>query len=100
MAQHGDEVPIPSRIERLRPHLAIVDLGPSVMSGFELSRRIQRNRELRGMLRVALSGHGQDAGVLAALEAGFDQHPTKPPDPERLERLLAGTVGAIARPVK
>jgi CheY-like chemotaxis protein len=26
--------------------------------------------------------------VQAALEAGFDEHLTKPPDPERLERLI------------
>jgi CheY-like chemotaxis protein len=43
-----------------------------------------------------LSGYGQDADVQAALEAGFDQHLTKPPDPERLEQLLAGTDGNIA----
>jgi len=83
-------------IERLRPDLAIVDLGLPVMSGFELARRIRRNRELRGMRLIALSGYGQDADIQAALEAGFDQHLTKPPDPERLERLLAGTDGNIA----
>src|SRR4029450_2601570 len=83
-------------IERLRPDLAIVDLGLPVMRGFEVARRIRRNRELRGLRLVALSGYGQDADVQAALEAGFDQHLTKPPDPERLERLLAGTDGNIA----
>ena len=85
-------------IERLRPDLAIVDLGLPVMSGFELARHIRRNRKLRGMRLIALSGYGQDADVQAALEAGFDQHLTKPPDPERLERLLAGTDGDVARP--
>jgi CheY-like chemotaxis protein len=83
-------------IERLRPDLAIVDLGLPVMSGFELARRIRRNEELRGMRLIALSGYGQDADVQAALEAGFDQHLTKPPDPERLERLLAGADGDSA----
>jgi len=87
-------------IERLRPDLAIVDLGLPVLSGFELARRIRRNQELRGMRLIALSGYGQDADVQAALDAGFDYHLTKPPDPERLERVLAGTDGDIARPGK
>ncbi|MND01681.1 hypothetical protein D3C83_207720 [compost metagenome] len=39
---------------------------------------------------VALSGYGQDADIQAALEAGFDEHITKPPDPRQLESLLAG----------
>jgi CheY-like chemotaxis protein len=76
-------------IEQLRPDLAIVDLGLPVMSGFELARRIRGRSDLRGTWLVALSGYGQDADVQAALEAGFDEHLTKPPDPEQLERLLA-----------
>ena len=42
------------------------------------------------MQLVALSGYGQDSDITAALAAGFDQHITKPPDPGRLEMLLAG----------
>ena len=76
-------------IERVRPDLAIVDLGLPVMSGFELARRIRGNAALRGLRLVALSGYGQDADIQAALDAGFDEHLTKPPDPQRLERLLA-----------
>jgi two-component system CheB/CheR fusion protein len=77
-------------IERLRPDLAIVDLGLPVMSGFEVAKRIRRNRELDTTRLVALSGYGQDTDVQAALDAGFDHHLTKPPDPDRLERILTG----------
>jgi two-component system CheB/CheR fusion protein len=79
-----------SLIERLRPDLAIVDLGLPIMSGFEVAKRIRRNRELDTTRLVALSGYGQDTDVQAALDAGFDHHLTKPPDPDRLERILAG----------
>ena len=37
---------------------------------------------------IALSGYGQDSDVQAALDASFDEHLTKPPDPERLAQLL------------
>ena len=77
-------------IERLQPDLAIVDLGLPVMSGLEVARRIRANRKNDGTRLVALSGYGQDADVQAALEAGFDEHLTKPPDVDRLERLLFG----------
>ena len=77
-------------IERLRPDLALVDLGLPVLSGFELARRIRQNRDTVATRLVALSGYGQDSDIKAALEAGFDEHITKPPDPERLEQLLAG----------
>ncbi len=60
------------------------------MSGFELARRIRRIRAHGGTRLVALSGYGQDSDIQAALDAGFDEHLTKPPDPERLEQLLKG----------
>ena len=47
-------------------------------------------RQRRRSRLVALSGYGQDSDVQAALAAGFDEHLTKPPDPDRLERLLRG----------
>jgi len=77
-------------IERERPDLALVDLGLPVMSGFELARRVRANPALAATRLVALSGYGQDADVQASLEAGFDEHLTKPPDPDRLEALLKG----------
>ena len=70
--------------------LALVDLGLPVMSGFELARRLRsRCPDLRTRM-VALSGYGQDADIQASHEAGFDEHLTKPPDPLRLQQLLAG----------
>jgi CheY-like chemotaxis protein len=60
------------------------------MSGFDLARRIRENPQNAGTRLVALSGYGQDSDIQASLVAGFDEHLTKPPDPERLERLLKG----------
>jgi CheY-like chemotaxis protein len=70
--------------------LALVDLGLPVMSGFDLARRIRQNPACNSTRLIALSGYGQDADVRAAAEAGFDHHLTKPADPERLVRLIAG----------
>jgi two-component system, chemotaxis family, CheB/CheR fusion protein len=80
-------------IERLHPDLALVDLGLPVMSGFDLARRVRNNHLNRGTYLVALSGYGQDTDIQAAVEAGFDEHLTKPPDLTRLQQLLAGGDG-------
>jgi CheY-like chemotaxis protein len=85
-----------SMIKRLKPELALVDLGLPIMSGFDLARQLRQQRDLTTRL-VALSGYGQDADVQAALEAGFDEHLTKPPDPKQLERLLMETGAMTSR---
>ena len=83
-------------IERVRPDLALVDLGLPVMSGFDLARRIRAKAENRDVWLVALSGYGQDSDIQAALDAGFDAHLTKPPDHARLQQILSGTAGRAA----
>jgi two-component system CheB/CheR fusion protein len=82
-------------IERVQPDLALVDLGLPVMSGYELARLVRAQLDGCPVRLVALSGYGQDADIQAAIDAGFDEHITKPPAPERLEQLL----GAIGPPI-
>jgi CheY-like chemotaxis protein len=77
-------------IERVRPDLALVDLGLPVMSGFDLARHVRASSDIAGTPLVSLSGYGQDSDVQAALDAGFDEHLTKPPDPARLSAILKG----------
>ena len=87
-------------IERVRPELALVDLGLPVMSGFELARRVRTNRHNKDVWLVALSGYGQDSDIQASLDAGFDEHLTKPPDHARLQQILSGTADrAVFLPV-
>jgi two-component system, chemotaxis family, CheB/CheR fusion protein len=75
-------------IASVKPDLALVDLGLPRMDGFEVAQRLRAAGSTLHL--VALSGYGQESDVKAALAAGFDQHITKPPDPGRLEQLLAG----------
>ena len=88
-------------IERIGPDLALVDLGLPVMSGFDLARRIRSNPKNQGVWLVALSGYGQDSDIQAALDAGFDEHLTKPPDHVRLQQILNGSAAhAVYLPVE
>jgi two-component system CheB/CheR fusion protein len=75
-------------IERVQPDVALVDLGLPLMSGYELARRVRQAPRNASTRLVALSGYGQDSDIQASLDAGFDDHLTKPPDPARLNALL------------
>ncbi len=74
------------------PDLAIVDLGLPGIDGYEVANRVRKEIGHRVYL-VALSGFGQPEDKRRALEAGFDEHITKPADVKALKELL-GRVGA------
>jgi two-component system, chemotaxis family, CheB/CheR fusion protein len=75
-------------IERMRPDLALVDLGLPRMDGYNVARRVRAGNA--DIYLVALTGYGQDTDVRAAMDAGFDEHLTKPADPELLDAVLTG----------
>jgi CheY-like chemotaxis protein len=76
------------RITRVRPDIAIVDIGLPGMDGYSVARRV---RESLGdeVFLLALSGFGQPEDKRKAIDSGFDEHITKPIDGRALEDLLA-----------
>jgi PAS domain S-box-containing protein len=73
---------------RLRPDVVLCDIGlPGSMDGFAVARAL-RAESLGGIALIAISGYGQEEDRRAALEAGFDQHLTKPVDPHLVVQLL------------
>ena len=72
---------------RVRPDLALVDLGLPILDGYEVARFIRR-QDYQPQRLVALTGYGQTADRERALRAGFDDHLVKPVDPDRLAELL------------
>jgi CheY-like chemotaxis protein len=74
---------------RERPRAAIIDIGMPGMSGHEVARRMRLEAWGRKATLVALTGWGQDADKQAARAAGFDDHLTKPVDPDDVEAVLS-----------
>lgn len=72
---------------RERPQIALIDIGLPDMDGYEVARTLRR--ENPGAVLIALTGFGDDEDRLAAENAGFDRHFTKPVDTGKLQRLLA-----------
>jgi two-component system, sensor histidine kinase len=75
-------------VEQFEPAVVLLDIGMPVMDGYETVRRLRASRRGKEMLLVALTGWGQKEDKQRALEAGFDEHLTKPMDPAMLERVL------------
>jgi signal transduction histidine kinase len=75
--------------KKIRPNVAILDLGLPGIDGFEVARRLRNGREQAGLLLFALSGYGQEEDHRRSAQAGFDKHFNKPLDFPRLVQALA-----------
>ena len=75
-------------IDEFDPEVVLLDIGMPFMDGYEVARRI-RARRGNGVRLIALTGWGQEEDVRRAERAGFDHHLVKPPNIEKLGKLLA-----------
>lgn len=71
------------------PEAVVLDLGLPGMDGLEVAARIRQKQAGHHALLIALTGHGGEATIKAAREAGFDHHLLKPADPAVIGTLLA-----------
>ena len=74
---------------RLRPDVAILDLGLPGFSGYEVARRLREEPNLPELLLVALSGWVQPGDLVRSREAGFDHHLAKPVGTATLDLIFA-----------
>lgn len=72
-----------------RPDVILLDIGLPDEDGYQIVQRLRNDPAAKHALIVALTGFGSDADVERARAAGFDEHLTKPVDPERLLRFVA-----------
>ncbi|GAB2581790.1 hypothetical protein GCM10027034_11590 [Ramlibacter solisilvae] len=74
-------------VSRLQPDIVLLDIGLPDINGYEAARRIRALPGLAQPRLIALTGWGQEQDKRMAEEAGFDEHWTKPVDPQRLQDL-------------
>jgi len=70
------------------PHIIFLDIAMPGMDGYQVARKMRERQELDNPVIVAVTGFGRESDRHRALDAGFDEHATKPLDPGALERLL------------
>jgi CheY-like chemotaxis protein len=71
------------------PDAVVVDIGLPGLDGYEVARRLRAMPEGDARVLIALTGYGQPEARQQALDAGFDDHVTKPVTAERLAQLIA-----------
>jgi PAS domain S-box-containing protein len=74
---------------RVRPDIAVLDIGMPGLSGYEVAKRIRCEAWGARMTLIAVTGWGQEEDKREALAVGFDYHVTKPMDPAYLESIFA-----------
>ena len=79
-----------------KPDLALVDIGLPGLDGYGVAMQVRQSLG-PGVVLVAVSGFGQPEDKRKALEAGFDEHITKPADVTDIENLLARLPPRLAR---
>lgn len=72
---------------RLRPQVAIIDIGLPELDGFGVAEKLRSSGI--PMKLIALTGYGQPEDRRKAHEAGFDEHLTKPMALEALLKAIA-----------
>jgi CheY-like chemotaxis protein len=74
--------------KRVRPEVALLDIGMPDMSGYDVAQSIRHEAWGRDIILIAVTGWGQHSDKQQALAAGFNQHLTKPVDPTKLGALI------------
>jgi CheY-like chemotaxis protein len=75
-------------ILKVRPDIALVDVGLPGLDGYEVARRVRADAVGGKVRLVALTGYGLPDDHRRSQEAGFDAHLVKPVDPGRLAAVI------------
>jgi CheY-like chemotaxis protein len=67
-----------------RPDLILMDLGMPVMDGWEATRRLKANDDLRHIPVIAITSHAMVGDEIEARKAGCDDYLPKPIDEDLL----------------
>ena len=91
VAENGEEALTISAKER--PDLILMDLGMPVMDGWEATRRLKANDELKNIPVIAVTSHAMVGDEIDARKAGCDDYLPKPIDDELLMKKIKNFIG-------
>ncbi len=73
---------------RVRPALALLDIGLPGMDGYELAQRLRELDGLSDIKLVAVSGYARESDRACSAAAGFDEHVAKPVTIESIQAIV------------
>ena len=71
-----------------RPQLVLLDIGLPKKDGYQIAGEFRADPSFANLLLVALTGYGQAEDRARSLEAGFDEHLTKPVADEAVQQVI------------
>jgi CheY-like chemotaxis protein len=74
--------------EENKPDLILMDLGMPVMDGWEATRKIKANSELKSIPIIAVTSHAMVGDEIEARKAGCDDYLPKPIDENELMKKI------------
>jgi signal transduction histidine kinase len=80
-----------------RPDVVILDIGLPGMDGYAVCRALREDKLFKNLPIIAQSGWGQSHDKMAASEAGFSFHLTKPVTRKALEKVLVSVTNQGAQ---
>jgi len=86
IAENGEEALQKTEIER--PDLILMDLGMPVMDGWEATRILKANDNLKHIPIIAVTSHAMVGDEIEARKAGCDDYLPKPIDEDLLLRKI------------
>lgn len=75
---------------REKPDVILMDLTLPLMDGFQATKLIRQNEQLKNVPIIAVTAHQEDDFRSDAKASGFDAYVTKPIDVNWLRELIAG----------
>src|ERR671923_2994713 len=81
------------KTETQRPDLILMDLGMPIMDGWEATRRIKANPDLKHIPVIAVTSHAMVGDEIQARDAGCDDYIPKPVDEELLMKKIRKFLG-------
>jgi two-component system cell cycle response regulator DivK len=82
-----------ARAKSDRPDLILMDIQMPVLDGYEATRRIKADPDLKGIPVIAVSSFAMKGDEEKARAAGCDHYVTKPYSPMQLLRAIRGYLG-------
>ncbi len=78
-------------LQQSPPHVLVSDIGLPDEDGYDLIRKVREleNQEVRSIPALALTAFAREEDSLRSLAAGFQQHASKPIEPQTLAALVA-----------
>ena len=69
-------------------HAVLMDIQMPVMDGFEAVKRLRAEERFKGLVVIAMTAHAMAGDREKSIEAGMNDHVTKPIDPDKLFATL------------